>query len=95
MQSAGMKGATGRLLRGAIRGYQLFLAPLTAGQCRYLPSCSAYADEAIQMHGPVRGTWLALRRLSRCHPFGGAGYDPVPPAVRRSSSIPGAGEPTS
>ncbi|MGE4219028.1 MAG: membrane protein insertion efficiency factor YidD [Alphaproteobacteria bacterium] len=91
-----MKSATSRLLRGAIRGYQLFLAPLAAGQCRYLPSCSAYADEAIQVHGPVRGSWLALRRLSRCHPLGGAGYDPVPQPLRRqSSSIPGAGEPTS
>lgn len=66
------------LLRGLIRGYQLFISPLLLPSCRYLPSCSEYAAEAIAAHGPWRGTALALGRLSRCHPWGGSGYDPVP-----------------
>jgi putative membrane protein insertion efficiency factor len=67
------------LLRGLIRIYQLFISPMLGPSCRYLPSCSDYAAEAIERHGPVAGTWLALRRLARCHPWGGSGgYDPVP-----------------
>jgi putative membrane protein insertion efficiency factor len=69
----------GALLRGAIRLYQLFVSPLLLPSCRYLPSCSEYAAEAIATHGALRGSWLALRRLLRCHPWGGSGYDPVPP----------------
>jgi uncharacterized protein len=68
------------LLRGLIRAYQLLLSPLLLPSCRYLPSCSEYAAEAIATHGAARGLWLALRRLLRCHPWGGSGYDPVPPA---------------
>lgn len=67
------------LLRGLIRAYQLVLSPLLLPSCRYLPSCSEYAAEAIATHGSARGSWLALRRLARCHPWGGSGYDPVPP----------------
>jgi uncharacterized protein len=67
------------LLRGVIRAYQLAISPLLLPSCRYLPSCSDYAAEAIAGHGAVRGLWLALKRLSRCHPWGGSGYDPVPP----------------
>lgn len=70
--------AIGLLLRAAIRGYQLLLAPVLPPACRYLPSCSSYADEAITLHGPLRGSFLAARRLCRCHPWGGSGYDPVP-----------------
>jgi len=70
---------TGRLLRGTIRGWQLFAAPLLGANCRYAPSCSHYAAEAIARHGPAAGSWLTLRRLLRCHPWGGAGWDPVPP----------------
>ncbi len=66
------------LLRGLIRAYQLALSPLLLPSCRYLPSCSDYAAEAIEVHGAARGCWLALRRLLRCHPWGGSGYDPVP-----------------
>jgi uncharacterized protein len=66
------------LLRGLIRGYQLFLSPVLPPACRYLPTCSDYAAEAIGKHGAGAGTWLALRRLTRCHPWGGSGYDPVP-----------------
>ena len=66
------------LLRGLIRGYQLFISPVLGPSCRYLPSCSDYAAEAILRHGTLAGSWLALKRLARCHPWGGSGYDPVP-----------------
>src|SRR5262245_66247752 len=66
------------VLRGAIRLYQLTLAYFFVGACRYEPSCSAYAAEAVSRHGPVAGSWLAARRLCRCGPWGGSGYDPVP-----------------
>ena len=62
-------------------GYQRFLSPLLGPRCRYLPTCSEYAYEAIGEHGAVRGAWLAVRRLGRCHPFHAAGYDPVPRKV--------------
>jgi uncharacterized protein len=66
------------LLAGIVRGYQLFLSPLLPPSCRFTPSCSQYAREAIMRHGAVRGTWLAARRLVRCHPFNPGGFDPVP-----------------
>jgi putative membrane protein insertion efficiency factor len=65
----------------AIRVYQVLLGPFMGGHCRFHPSCSNYAIEAYRLHGPVRGSWLTLRRLSRCHPIpwlNGRGYDPVP-----------------
>lgn len=62
-----------------IRFYQLAVSPLFPPSCRFTPTCSAYAIEAIRIHGPLRGSWLALRRILRCHPWGGSGYDPVPP----------------
>jgi putative membrane protein insertion efficiency factor len=62
----------------AIRAYQAVLSPLMGGHCRFVPTCSEYALEAYRIHGPLRGTWLTLRRLGRCQPFGGAGFDPVP-----------------
>jgi len=61
-----------------IRGYQLWVSPLLPAACRYYPTCSAYAIEALEKHGPVAGSWLALRRIARCHPFRAGGYDPVP-----------------
>ncbi|HZL59790.1 MAG TPA: membrane protein insertion efficiency factor YidD [Stellaceae bacterium] len=67
------------LLRGLIRVYQLGVSPLVGPCCRYWPSCSEYASEAIHAHGAGRGSGLALRRLLRCHPWGGSGLDPVPP----------------
>jgi uncharacterized protein len=68
-----------RLLLAAITAYKGLLSPLFAGSCRYVPSCSEYARQAIVEHGAARGTWLAMRRLARCHPAGSHGFDPVPP----------------
>ena len=68
----------GKLLILPIRFYQRFISPLTPPACRYTPTCSQYALEAIRKHGPFRGLWLAVRRILRCHPWGGSGYDPVP-----------------
>jgi putative membrane protein insertion efficiency factor len=76
------------LLRGLIRLYQLFVSPLLPPGCRYLPSCSDYAAEAIATHGAVAGTILAARRLLRCHPWGGSGFDPVPPPRPHTRSCP-------
>ena len=61
-----------------IRFYQRYISPLTPPSCRFTPTCSQYAIEAIQKHGPLRGLYLAVRRILRCHPWGGSGYDPVP-----------------
>lgn len=66
-----------------VRAYQLVLAPFAGGACRFTPSCSEYAQQAIVEHGLMRGAWLALRRISRCHPLGRAGIDPVPPRLAR------------
>jgi len=68
-------------LRGTIRLYQLTLAYFFVGACRYEPSCSAYAAEAVARHGALKGTWLAAHRLCRCGPWGGSGHDPVPPSL--------------
>ncbi len=68
------------ILRGLIRAYQLLLSPLLPpNSCRFEPSCSHYGLEAIKAHGALAGSWLTLRRILRCHPWGGSGYDPVPP----------------
>ena len=68
----------GRPLVWAIRGYQFGISPLLPMACRFQPTCSSYAIEAVGRHGPLVGGWLALRRIGRCHPWGGHGYDPVP-----------------
>ncbi len=67
-----------RLLMALVRGYQLVISPLLGQHCRYHPTCSAYTLEAIDRHGALRGSWLGLRRLLRCHPFHTGGFDPVP-----------------
>ncbi|MFC5176281.1 membrane protein insertion efficiency factor YidD [Nocardioides taihuensis] len=66
------------VLIGLLRAYRLLISPLYGQVCRYHPSCSAYALEAVTVHGSLRGSWLALRRLARCHPWAAGGYDPVP-----------------
>lgn len=76
-------GFGARIGMAFIRVYQLTLSPLFAGSCRFEPSCSRYAMTALEQHGLARGSWLALKRLARCHPLGGSGLDPVPPPHSR------------
>lgn len=70
-------------LIGAVWGYRLTLGLVLRGHCRYVPSCSQYAIDALREHGPIRGAWMAACRLGRCHPLGRGGYDPVPVNERR------------
>jgi uncharacterized protein len=72
-------------MRAAVRAYQLIVSPLFPPSCRFLPSCSDYAIEALERHGALRGGGLALWRLARCHPWGGSGYDPIPQAEPMTS----------
>jgi putative membrane protein insertion efficiency factor len=85
----------GLLLRGLILFYRLFISPLLGQNCRYDPSCSRYALEAVTRHGPFWGAWLAVRRISRCHPWGGMGYDPVPDDPRHGRGAHGRASPGS
>lgn len=72
---------------GAIYLYRVTLSPLLGGHCRFIPTCSQYGLDAYRIHGPLRGSWLTLRRIARCHPLGGHGYDPVPlPGERTARS---------
>lgn len=73
-----MSACVSLLLQALLRAYQLIVSPWLGPRCRFAPSCSAYAMEAIRVHGPARGTWLGMRRLARCHPWSAGGYDPVP-----------------
>jgi len=75
---AGASRVLGLAINLMIRAYQLLLAPVVPPSCRFYPSCSHYAAEAVERHGPWRGLAFASRRLLRCHPWGGSGYDPVP-----------------
>ncbi|MGB2067843.1 MAG: membrane protein insertion efficiency factor YidD [Candidatus Puniceispirillaceae bacterium] len=68
----------GKVLIGVITLYRLFVSPLLGTNCRFQPSCSAYGIEAITRHGALKGGWLTVRRISKCHPWGASGYDPVP-----------------
>jgi len=72
------------LLAVPIHVYRWLVSPLLPPACRFYPSCSAYALQALRLHGPLRGSWLALRRLGRCHPLNPGGVDLVPPAARRT-----------
>jgi uncharacterized protein len=75
---SGPAGVPRRLLATLIRGYQRFVSPALPPSCRFHPSCSQYALEAVTRHGALKGGWLAARRLARCHPFHPGGFDPVP-----------------
>ncbi len=76
------------IFRGLIRAYQMLLSPVLPGTCRYHPTCSEYARQAVEDHGPLTGGWLALKRIGRCHPWGGFGLDPVPePTTRPTKDI--------
>jgi putative membrane protein insertion efficiency factor len=77
----------------SIRFYQKGISPYLPSACRYTPSCSAYAIEALEVHGAARGSWLTVRRLLRCQPWGGKGYDPVPPPRREIPSRPASARP--
>lgn len=61
-----------------VRGYQIFISPLLGGHCRFTPTCSAYFIEAVEKYGPIKGSWLGIKRILRCHPGNPGGYDPVP-----------------
>ena len=88
-------GAAGPLalaLVGLVRAYRLLLSPVLGPSCRFSPSCSAYAADALRAHGAAAGSLLALRRIARCHPWGGQGYDPVPePGDGGGATAPGRG----
>ncbi|HCX14220.1 MAG TPA: membrane protein insertion efficiency factor YidD [Rhodospirillaceae bacterium] len=71
-------GFSSIILKGTIRLYQITISPFLGPRCRYMPTCSEYAIEAVDRHGPLPGSWLAIRRIARCHPWGGSGLDPVP-----------------
>jgi len=77
----------GLILLGLLRFYQRFVSPLSPPSCRYYPSCSSYAVTAVSRHGALRGTWLAARRVLRCHPWAAGGVDDVPPARRDHSPV--------
>ncbi|HEV7606038.1 MAG TPA: membrane protein insertion efficiency factor YidD [Steroidobacteraceae bacterium] len=72
------------VLKVLIRGYQLVISPLIGPRCRFYPSCSHYAIEAIETHGALRGSWLTMKRISRCHPWHEGGFDPVPACCKHS-----------
>lgn len=74
------------VLISLLKAYRFAISPLYGQVCRYHPSCSAYALEALTAHGSIRGSWLAIRRLGRCHPWAAGGYDPVPPAAQADAS---------
>lgn len=69
------------LLRWLVRAYRYLLSPMLPRSCRFHPSCSQYAEEALELHGALHGSWLGARRICRCHPWHPGGYDPVPPRV--------------
>lgn len=78
MTASRLSRALSRPLLALVRFYRLTLSPLLGANCRFQPTCSEYAREALIRYGAFRGGWLALRRIGRCHPFGGSGYDPLP-----------------
>lgn len=81
-----MKTLISRLLILLVRTYQYLISPLLGGNCRFYPTCSSYMIEAIETHGVIKGVWLGLRRIGRCHPYSDGGLDPVPPACQHNHS---------
>lgn len=81
-----MKKPVASLLIGLVKFYRLAISPYFPSSCRYHPTCSSYAIHALQKHGALRGLWLAIRRIGRCHPWAEGGYDPVPPAHQSHST---------
>jgi len=75
------------VLKYLIRGYQLAISPFLGPRCRFYPSCSHYAIEAIETHGALRGVWLTIKRISRCHPWHEGGFDPVPACLNHSHDL--------
>jgi len=73
-----MKRYISKVLIFLVRVYQYTISPLLGANCRYMPTCSEYSIQALQIHGPLKGSWLALKRILSCHPWGGHGFDPVP-----------------
>ena len=71
------------ILIGFIKFYKIAISPFTPAACRHVPTCSTYAIEALQKHGPIHGLWLAIKRISKCHPWGTHGYDPVPKELNK------------
>jgi len=80
-----VKSLAKRILIFPIRVYQKFISPLLPPACRYEPTCSHYSVQAIEKHGALKGLWLAIKRIASCNPWGGSGYDPVPPAKGENS----------
>lgn len=72
-----------KILLLMIKFYQIFISPLCPGVCRYRPTCSQYMAEAVKVHGAIKGIWLGIKRILRCHPWGKSGYDPVPPKQKK------------
>ena len=73
------------ILTKIIRAYQLFLSPVLGSSCRFEPTCSHYSLQAIEKHGAIKGTWFAVKRIGKCHPWGKGGYDPVPEVKSKRS----------
>lgn len=86
-----MRSLPSKVLLALLAAYRRVISPLFGPHCRFHPSCSAYAVEAITVHGAARGSWLALHRIGRCQPFSAGGFDPVPPAATTTTTSPVAG----
>lgn len=82
-----MKSPLQWVFMGIVRLYQLFVSPILGPRCRFQPTCSTYAFDAIKLHGGLKGGWLAIKRIIRCHPWGGHGFDPVPGMKTQRSAL--------